>query len=304
MSAKKAAVVLANVITVIILVGCMPPLKPRFTATPTEGEAPLKVTFDASASSPADAITSYVWSFGDGTTATGVTAVHTYTDPGEYEAMLTVTDKYGRTASSSQNIKVLPRSPAIGFIATVSVQGETMTAFFNAMFFSCAASPCALRWDFGDGNIAGGPCWNYLFLEHTYKDLGPYEVKVEIIDRYDRTATDSKIVNGWPLPLNAVIVEEPQEGQTLTVDANSVFVIRLKGNPTSGCIWERVDSLSTPVLKPIADHYYPKECIGCGGTFEFRFFAEAPGSSPLEFVYWRPWEKDPVRLLSINVIVR
>ena len=50
-----------------------------FTATPLTGQSPLTVTFNASASAYAGhAITAYFWDFGDGTTGTGMTTVHTY----------------------------------------------------------------------------------------------------------------------------------------------------------------------------------------------------------------------------------
>jgi hypothetical protein len=45
----------------------------------------LTCTFDASASSDTDGtITSYAWSFGDGTTGSGVTASHTYAVGGHF----------------------------------------------------------------------------------------------------------------------------------------------------------------------------------------------------------------------------
>ena len=63
------------------------------SATPTSGEAPLLVSFDASGSSDADgdALT-YTWDFGDGNTGTGVTVDNTFTAPGNYQATLTVDD--------------------------------------------------------------------------------------------------------------------------------------------------------------------------------------------------------------------
>ena len=51
----------------------------KFTATPISGASPLAVTFNASASTYAGHdITSYQWSFGDGTSSTGITTSHTY----------------------------------------------------------------------------------------------------------------------------------------------------------------------------------------------------------------------------------
>jgi PKD repeat protein len=59
----------------------------RFSATPNTGEAPLAVSFDASASSDPDGtIVRYDWAFGDGTTGTGETTSHTYTTAGTFQA--------------------------------------------------------------------------------------------------------------------------------------------------------------------------------------------------------------------------
>lgn len=53
-------------------------------------------TFDASASADADgSIGEYLWDFGDGETATGAVATHSYELPGEYRASLVVTDDDG-----------------------------------------------------------------------------------------------------------------------------------------------------------------------------------------------------------------
>lgn len=61
--------------------------------TPASGSAPLAVSFSAATSIDADNDTlTYIWQFGDGANATGVTAAHTYTAAGTYVALLTVTD--------------------------------------------------------------------------------------------------------------------------------------------------------------------------------------------------------------------
>jgi PKD repeat protein len=79
-----------------------------FTATPGYGAPPLIVTFDGSGSSDADgSIKSYAWSFGDGTSATGSSTQHTYTDIGEYTVTLKVTDNMNETAVSSQVVSVI-----------------------------------------------------------------------------------------------------------------------------------------------------------------------------------------------------
>ncbi len=73
-----------------------------FTASPSSGNAPLTVTFNASASSDSDgSIVSYSWNFGDATTGSGVTVSHTYTVGATYTVVLTVADDDGVTGTAS-----------------------------------------------------------------------------------------------------------------------------------------------------------------------------------------------------------
>jgi PKD repeat protein len=60
-----------------------------FTGTPTNGDAPLTVTFQDNSTSGG---TAYNWDFGAGQgTGTGTTVTHTYNTPGTYTVSLTVT---------------------------------------------------------------------------------------------------------------------------------------------------------------------------------------------------------------------
>ena len=83
------------------------------SASPTSGVAPLTVAFDGSASYDIDFgfITTWVWSFGDGTSGSGVTVTHVYAAPGTYTASLTVIDNVGTTGSTSATITVAPSVP-------------------------------------------------------------------------------------------------------------------------------------------------------------------------------------------------
>jgi len=78
-----------------------------FTASPTSGQEPLAVSFNASGSSDPDgSITSYAWTFGDGGSSSGVTASHTYNIAGTYIARLAVTDDDGATDTTTRQIEV------------------------------------------------------------------------------------------------------------------------------------------------------------------------------------------------------
>ena len=84
----------------------LPPVA-SLAAGPTSGPAPLAVTFDGGGSSDPDGtIAAYAWSFGDGTSGSGATIVHTYSAAGTYTARLVVTDDTGLTAEATQVITV------------------------------------------------------------------------------------------------------------------------------------------------------------------------------------------------------
>jgi PKD repeat protein len=86
-----------------------------FTATPSNGTAPLTVSFDASASeaiSPATII-GYDWDFGDGSGhGSGVTTSHLYA-AGTYTARLTVTDSASMTATTTKQISSGNTPPSV-----------------------------------------------------------------------------------------------------------------------------------------------------------------------------------------------
>ena len=80
--------------------------------SPQVGEAPLPVTFDATASSDADGtIVSWSWDFGDGSIGAGAIIAHEYADPGVYTATLTITDDDGGTATTTVQVTATDPTP-------------------------------------------------------------------------------------------------------------------------------------------------------------------------------------------------
>lgn len=69
------------------------------------GPAPLTVTFtgDTSHDPDGDELT-FAWDFGDGATSDEPNPTHTYTEPGEFTARLTVSDPSGRSSSSNVTV--------------------------------------------------------------------------------------------------------------------------------------------------------------------------------------------------------
>lgn len=86
-------------------------------------------SFDGTSSSDSDGyVASYAWAFGDGATATGPTATHTYDAGGTFDVALTVTDNAGGTGDVTKHLTVVPNAATIGFRAQASTQANGTTA--------------------------------------------------------------------------------------------------------------------------------------------------------------------------------
>ena len=123
----------ASATTSAVRVG--PPGTPivRAAATPTEGDAPLGVTFSGTASDDDGVIVLWEWDFdGDGTfdfsSATSPSTTFSYTDAGTFAAALRVTDDSGLTSRDVIEIEV-------GLVATLSIPDDT----FNPVLGETAA---------------------------------------------------------------------------------------------------------------------------------------------------------------------
>jgi PKD repeat protein len=79
-----------------------------FTISPSAPSQLEAVQFNASSSraGAGRTISSYRWNFGDGSTATGVTASHAYASVGTYQVTLTVTDNVGLTNTATNPVAV------------------------------------------------------------------------------------------------------------------------------------------------------------------------------------------------------
>ncbi len=91
------------------------------TASATSTCTDLNCSFDGSASADSDGtIASYAWTFGDGTTGTGVAPAHGYATAGTYAVSLVVTDNRGgqSTAWTGSVTVTAPNAPAISSVAS------------------------------------------------------------------------------------------------------------------------------------------------------------------------------------------
>jgi PKD repeat protein len=217
---------LSSSTTQVLSVGAGAVPVPVFTFSPSAPGVNEPVFFNATTSTAGSGhtISSYRWTFGDGTTASGATVSHAYAAAGTFTVQLTVTDEVGQSATSAGTTITIgnppgptarftfsPTSPAIGdsvvFVAATSstAQGSTITDYF---------------WNFGDGTPVSQT--SSPIISHQYANTGTFTVNLQIRDNAGRTSTASSTVSvgsGAPVPTFTVSPSSPQVGQTVTFDA-------------------------------------------------------------------------------------
>lgn len=138
-----------------VTVSCPPPA-PGFAVSPDE----LTVSFtDTSALAP----TSWLWTFGDGSTSTQQSPAHTYSSPGTYEVCLTASSLCG-SSTHCESITIDCAAPGPAF----STQPDGLAVQFSDQSTN---GPSSWFWTFGNGSSATGPN-----PTHTFSQPGTYTV--------------------------------------------------------------------------------------------------------------------------------
>lgn len=176
--------------------------------TPAYTHQAISYSAEGVSATNTDSALNYVWSFGDGSSASSANATHTYAAAGEYTVQLQVSEGNSAKAIVTQTLIVsdAPPNPA----PSLSVSSSTVYPNRALSFFASAVNPGNLDmtydWNFGDGQTATGSTIDHVFLAE-----GTYTVTV--------LATDS---NNHTLPMASTTITVLPA--TLPAVVNDVFV--------------------------------------------------------------------------------
>jgi gliding motility-associated-like protein len=196
-------------------------------------------------------VQNYLWHFGDGNTATGPNASHTYAAPGNYMAKLVL--DYGNNCFDSIAKPVtVHQKPTASFTATTVCEN-------NPTQFTNLSSPTGLNfvWNFGDGQTSTEEA-----PLHLYSNDGTYSVQLIATSAYQCTDSLTMQVSVLPVGDATFSVAPVCKGDTsLFINQTNIALY-----PVSSFIWDFGDSTSSTASNP-------KKKYNSVGTYQVRLIA-------------------------------
>lgn len=168
------------------------PLVPLFTFTPASPKAFDPVVFNATTSTRNGVQCmdncGYIWTFGDGTSASGRIVDKTYTAQGQFLVHLRINDEFGHRDSAPQTV-IVGASTAITGTLTVSPTPvrENVASQISALGISGPSPIVEYRFSFGDASQ--DQVGTSATATHAYSAAGTYTVRVTVRDAVGRTAS-------------------------------------------------------------------------------------------------------------------
>ncbi|MEM1269910.1 MAG: PKD domain-containing protein [Bacteroidota bacterium] len=148
--------------------------------------ATYMVTLNENACQPVD----LTWDLGDGTTATGMTVTHTYTEPGDYVVTANAVNSVGED-SRSMNVEVFDPCPVTAEIVSLAADPADMIINENVTFTAevLGTEPVEYSWTFGDGGTS-----TQAAPVHVFDEPGEYTVNLTITNCGGEASRDLNIV--------------------------------------------------------------------------------------------------------------
>jgi PKD repeat protein len=237
--------------------------------------------------------TSYVWSFGDGTTSTLVSPQKTYTSTGTYVVKLVATNANGCVDSIAQTVTISPK-PIASFNVNAVNGNCAGVSVFNMINTSSKLNAPTYFWEFGNGvtDVAANP-------QITYLTPGVYKVRLTVtnangcidtaiqfitvqakpvasFNTANSICTNTGIVNFANTSTGAVSYIWKFHDGTQSTIANAskfynsfgTFAVKLLAINSTGCV-DSITQNITVAEKPIASFNVSNSGGSCAGTTVF-----------------------------------
>jgi PKD repeat protein len=210
----------------LITVTNVPPVA-SFTASVTDGAAPLDVTFTDTSTGT---ITNHSWTFGDGGTSALSSPSHTYTTSGTFSVALTV---FGPGGSSTTNAVDLITATNVPPVASFTASVTNGAAPLNVTFTDTSTGTITNQlWTFGDGDTstASSP-------SHTYTTSGVFSVTLTVFGPLGLNASNPNLItvtNGVNTPPTVSIVRPGNHMLYPSTFTNQTITIVADANDSDG----------------------------------------------------------------------
>ena len=231
----------------------------NFSQTPA---GDLTVQFTDASTSSTGGITGWLWDFGDSTSSTEPSPLHSYAVGGDYTVSLTVSDAGGsNTTSQTVSVAAPAQPPAANFSAAPA--GDLTVQFLDASA-SNSGGITGWQWDFGDSTSSAeqNPV-------HTYGAAGDYTVTL--------TVTDAGGSHSVSQPVSIAALAQPPAANFSAAPAGDLTVqftdasISNSGGIT-GWLWDFGDGATSTEQNP--QHVY-----GAPGDFNVSLTVSDGGGS-------------------------
>ena len=180
-----------NATNAVTGIGAIAPVA-NFSASPTNGVAPLNVTFTGTSTGT---ITNQSWTFGDGGTSTSSSPSHTYTNAGSFSVSLTVLGPLGSSTTNRTNLIIATNAPPVASFTASPTNGAVS---LNVTFTDTSSGIITNHsWTFGDGgtSTASSP-------SHSYATTGTFSVVLSVSGPFGSSTTNRAnlitVTNGAP----------------------------------------------------------------------------------------------------------
>ena len=106
-----------------------------------------------------------------------------------------------------------------------------------------------------------------------------------------------------------VALTQSDTGTTVTLHQNQTLTVSLKGNGSTGFVWEIVPGAESILTQQGDAQYVPDNTapgtVGGGGTYTYTFKATALGTASLTLIYHQPWmtSTPPAQTFAVTVVV-